>query len=150
MVPTNSTMPKLLAIAKVAAEMGEVPIAAAIVGADGVAITTYHNEVEQRRDATAHAELLAIQMACRKLGRKYLEDYTLVVTLEPCAMCATAAAHAKIGKIIFGAYDVKGGGVEHGARIFNQPTCHHSPEIIGGVMEAECSKLLSDFFKARR
>ena len=150
MVPANPTMPKLLAIAKVAAERGEVPIAAAIVGADGVAVATYHNEVEQRRDATAHAELLAIQMACRKLGRKYLEDYTLVVTLEPCAMCATAAAHAKIGKIIFGAYDLKGGGVEHGARIFTQPTCHHSPEIIGGVMEAECGALLTDFFKQRR
>lgn len=143
-------MPKLIAIAKVAAEIGEVPIAAAIIGLDGVAVATYHNEVEQRRDATAHAELLAIQMACRKLGRKYLEDYTLVVTLEPCAMCAQAAAHAKIGKIIFGAYDVKGGGIEHGARVFTQPTCHHSPEIIGGVMEAECGALLTEFFKQRR
>lgn len=147
---TTATMPKLLAIAKVAAELGEVPIAAAIIGPDGVAVATFHNEVEQRRDATAHAELLAIQMACKKLGRKYLEDYTLVVTLEPCAMCAQAAAHAKIGKIIFGAYDVKGGGVEHGARIFTQPTCHHRPEIIGGVMEAECGALLTEFFKQRR
>jgi tRNA(adenine34) deaminase len=145
-----TTMLKLLAIAKVAAENGEVPIAAAIVGPSGIAVATYHNEVEQRRDATAHAELLAIQMACKKLGRKTLEDYTLVVTLEPCAMCAQAAAHAKIGKIIFGAYDVKGGGVEHGARIFRQKTCHHKPEVIGGVMEAECGALLKDFFKAKR
>lgn len=143
-------MPKLIAIAKVAAEMGEVPIAAAIIGPDGVAVATYHNEVEQRRDATAHAELLAIQMACKKLGRKYLEDYTLVVTLEPCAMCAQAAAHAKIGKIIFGAYDVKGGGVEHGARVFRQKTCHHKPDIIGGVMEAECGQILSHFFAKKR
>ena len=145
-----TTMTRLLAIATVAAEAGEVPIAAAIVGPDGVAIATYHNEVEQRRDATAHAELLAIQMACRKLGRKYLEDYTLIVTLEPCAMCAQAASLAKIGKIIYGAYDPKGGGVEHGARLFHQPTCHHAPEVIGGVEEQACSQLLTDFFRARR
>lgn len=141
---------RLLAIAKTAAELGEVPIAASVVGPDGVAVATYHNEVEQRRDATAHAELLAIQMACRKLGRKSLEDYTLYVTLEPCAMCATAAAHAKIGKIIYGAYDPKGGGIEHGARIFTHPTCHHTPEIIGGVMEAECGDVLREFFRGRR
>lgn len=141
---------KLLAIANVAAEMGEVPIAASIVGPDGVAVATFHNEVEARRDATAHAELLAIQMACRKLGRKSLEDYTLYVTLEPCAMCAGAIAHARIGKLVFGAHDVKGGGVEHGARIFHQPTCHHRPEIIGGVMEAECGRLLSQFFAKKR
>ena len=110
-------MPKLLAIAKVGAELGEVPIAAAIIGPDGIAVATYHNEVELRRDATAHAELLAIQMACRKLGRKYLEEYTLMVTLEPCAMCAQAASLAKIGKIIYGAYDAKGGAIEHGARV---------------------------------
>ena len=144
------TIQKLIAIANVAAEMGEVPIAAAIVGPDGVAVATFHNEVEARRDATAHAELLAIQMACRKLGRKSLEDYTLYVTLEPCAMCAGAIAHARIGKLVFGAYDVKGGGVEHGARIFHQPTCHHRPEIIGGVMEAECGGLLSQFFAKKR
>ena len=143
-------MTSLIAIAKVAAEAGEVPIAAAIVGPDGAAVATYHNEVEQRRDATAHAELLAIQMACRKLGRKYLEDYTLIVTLEPCAMCAQAAAHVKIGKIIYGAYDPKSGGVEHGARVFAQPTCHHVPEVIGGVEEQACGQLLTDFFKAKR
>jgi tRNA(adenine34) deaminase len=143
-------MPKLLAIAKVGAELGEVPIAAAIIGPDGIAVATYHNEVEQRRDATAHAELLAIQMACRKLGRKYLEDYTLMVTLEPCAMCAQAASLAKIGKIIYGAYDAKGGGIEHGARVFRQKTCHHKPEIIAGVEADACGKLLTDFFKGRR
>ncbi len=147
-----STQPiqSLLTIARVAAEAGEVPIAASIVAANGEVIASFHNEVEQRRDATAHAELLAIQMACRKLGRKYLEEYTLYVTLEPCAMCAQAAAHAKIGKIIYGAYDPKGGGVEHGARVFAQATCHHTPEIIGGVMEAECGALLRAFFKEKR
>ncbi len=143
-------MPKLLAIAKVGAELGEVPIAAAIIGPDGIAVATFHNEVELRRDATAHAELLAIQMACRKLGRKYLEDYTLMVTLEPCAMCAQAASLAKIGKIIYGAYDAKGGGIEHGARVFRQKTCHHKPEIIAGVEADACGKLLTDFFKGRR
>ncbi len=145
-----TSMIQLLAIANVAAQMGEVPIAAAIIGPDGSAITTFHNEVEARRDATAHAELLAIQMACRKLGRKYLEDYTLMVTLEPCAMCAQAASFVKLKKIIYGAYDIKGGGIEHGARVFSQPTCHHAPEIIGGVEGAACGRLLSDFFKARR
>jgi tRNA(adenine34) deaminase len=143
-------MLSLIAIARVAAQTGEVPIAAAIIGPDGIAVATYHNEVEQRRDATAHAELLAIQMACRKLGRKYLEEYTLMVTLEPCAMCAQAAAHVKLGKIIYGAYDAKSGGVEHGARIFTQPTCHHAPEIIGGVEAQACGQLLTDFFKAKR
>jgi tRNA(adenine34) deaminase len=145
-----TSMTSLIAIAKVAAEAGEVPIAAAIVGPDGVAVATFHNEVEQRRDATAHAELLAIQMASRKLGRKYLEDYTLIVTLEPCAMCAQAASLVKIKKIIFGAYDVKGGGVEHGPRVFAQPTCHHAPEVIGGVEEDACSRLLTEFFKTKR
>jgi tRNA(adenine34) deaminase len=145
-----TSMLSLIAIARVAAQTGEVPIAAAIIGPDGIAVATYHNEVEQRRDATAHAELLAIQMACRKLGRKYLEEYTLMVTLEPCAMCAQAAAHVKLGKIIYGAYDAKSGGVEHGARIFTQPTCHHAPEIIGGVEAQACGQLLTDFFKAKR
>ena len=145
-----TSMTRLISIAKVAAEAGEVPIAASIVGPDGVAVATYHNEVEQRRDATAHAELLAIQMACRKLGRKYLEEYTLYVTLEPCAMCAQAASLAKIGKIVYGAFDPKGGGIEHGARIFRQKTCHHKPEIISGVEADACGKLLTDFFKAKR
>lgn len=143
-------MESLIKVANVAAERGEVPIAASIIAPTGETIATFHNEVEARRDATAHAELLAIQMACRKLGRKYLEDYTLMVTLEPCAMCAQAAAHAKIGKIIYGAFDPKGGGIEHGARVFSQSTCHHAPEVIGGVMADECGALLTEFFKAKR
>ncbi len=143
-------MPKLIAVAKVAAEFGEVPIAAAIMGPDGAVVAQAHNEVEALGDATAHAELLVIRAASKILGQKYLEDCTLVVTLEPCAMCAQAAAHAKIGKIIFGAYDVKSGGVEHGARVFSHPTCHHRPDIIGGVMEAECGALLTEFFRGRR
>lgn len=143
-------IPELLSLAHYAAAQGEVPIAAAIVDASGKVLAQAHNEVEKRRDPTAHAELLVIQGACEKFGQKYLEGCTLVVTLEPCAMCAQAASLAKIDKIIFGAYDPKGGGVEHGARVFSHPTCHHAPEIIGGVMEAECGKLLSEFFRGRR
>jgi tRNA(Arg) A34 adenosine deaminase TadA len=143
-------MTQLITLARDAAARGEVPIAAAIYGPDGAPIALAHNRVEERGDATAHAELLAIRSASETLGRKYLEDCTLVVTLEPCAMCAQAASLSKIKKIIFGAYDPKGGGVEHGARVFNQPTCHHAPEIVGGVMEAECGQLLRDFFAAKR
>lgn len=141
---------ELLKLAATAAEAGEVPIAAAVVAGDGTVLATAHNAVEARGDATAHAELLVIQAACAARGSKYLQDCTLVVTLEPCAMCAQAASLAKVKKLIFGAFDPKGGGVEHGARVFSQPTCHHAPEVIGGVMEAECGALLKDFFAARR
>ena len=143
-------MTQLITLARTAGAAGEVPIAAAILGADGSLIATAHNEVEQRHDATAHAEILAIQKASQIRGSKYLQDCTLVVTLEPCAMCAQAASLAKIGKIIFGAYDSKGGGVEHGARVFAQSTCHHAPEVIGGMLEAECGALLVEFFRAKR
>ena len=141
----------LLTLAHHAASVcGEVPIAAAVLDAKGEVVASAHNEVEARGDATAHAELLAIQAACAALGTKYLDGCTLVVTLEPCAMCAQAASLAKISKIIFGAFDPKGGGVEHGVRVFNHPTCHHAPEIIGGVMAAECGELLRDFFRGKR
>lgn len=144
------TLNELILLAKTAAQRGEVPIAAAVVASGGTVLSTAHNEVEMRRDATAHAELLAIQQASVVRGSKYLEDCTLYVTLEPCAMCAQAISLSKIKKVIFGAYDPKGGGVEHGARVFAQSTCHHAPEVIGGVNEAECAALLVDFFKARR
>lgn len=143
-------MAQLIRLAQEAARGGEVPIAAAVVAADGTVLATAHNLVETRSDATAHAELLALQAAMAQRGSKYLADCSLWVTLEPCAMCAQAASLSKIRQIIFGAYDPKGGGVEHGARVFSHPTCHHAPEIIGGVMEAQCGQLLSDFFKARR
>lgn len=147
----TQSMQSLLTLARYAATVcGEVPIAAAVLNPKGEVIATAHNEVETRGDATAHAELLAIQAACKALGTKYLMDCTLVVTLEPCAMCAQAASLAKIGKVVFGAYDVKGGGVEHGARVFAQKTCHHAPEVIGGVMEVECGALLTEFFKGKR
>ena len=144
------TMESLLQLAAKAAASGEVPIAAMVTGTTGEIIAMSHNEVETRQDATAHAELLALQMAMKQRGEKYLEDCTLTVTLEPCAMCAQAISLAKVKKLIFGAYDSKGGGVEHGARVFSQPTCHHAPEIIGGVMEKECGQLLSEFFAKKR
>ena len=143
-------MEKLIAVAQKAGTIGEVPIASMVTDAQGNVLATAHNEVETRGDATAHAELLALQMAMQARGEKYLEGCTLTVTLEPCAMCAQAASLAKISRIVFGAFDPKGGGVEHGARIFNQPTCHHIPEVIGGVMEKECGELLTKFFSARR
>lgn len=146
----SEVMKPLIALAREAAAQGEVPIAACVLDAQGNVLAQAHNEVETRRDATAHAELLVLQEAMRVRGEKYLMGCTLVVTLEPCAMCAQAMAHAKIGKLIFGAYDAKGGGVEHGARVFSQATCHHVPEIIGGVMEAECGRVLKNFFAEKR
>lgn len=140
----------LLDLAASAVLRGEVPVAAAIIAGDGALLSQAHNEVEIRGDATAHAELLAIRAACALRGSKYLADCTLVVTLEPCAMCAQAASLARISRIIFGAYDYKSGGVEHGARVFSHATCHHAPEIIGGVMERSCAALLTDFFSKKR
>lgn len=143
-------MPTLIAYAATAAKRGEVPIAACVVAGDGTLLATAHNRTERRRDATAHAELLALRKAMKIRGSKYLQDCTLYVTLEPCAMCAQASSLAKIKKIVFGAYDAKGGGVEHGARVFSHSTCHHAPEVVGGVNEAECGSLLVDFFKEKR
>ena len=140
----------LISLAQTAAERGEVPVAAAVIAADGTVLAQAHNETETRRDATAHAELLALRAAMQLRSEKYLEDCTLYVTLEPCAMCAQAASLAKIKKIIFGAYDPKGGAIEHGPRLYQQSTCHHAPEVIGGVQAAACGKLLSEFFAAKR
>src|SRR5690606_35650653 len=101
-------------------------------------------------DPTAHAELLALRAAAARIGSPRLVGCHLYVTLEPCAMCAQAIAFARIERLVFGAYDPKGGGVEHGARIFEQATCHHRPEVVGGVMERDCAALLKAFFRARR
>lgn len=147
----KNQMQPLLTLAHHAAQVcGEVPIAAMVLDAKGEVIAQAHNEVETRGDATAHAELLALQGAMAARKSKYLQGCTLVVTLEPCAMCAAAISLAKVEKVIFGAYDPKGGGVEHGARVFNQSTCHHAPEVIGGVMAEECGVLLKQFFEQRR
>jgi tRNA(Arg) A34 adenosine deaminase TadA len=139
-----------LAEAAAAAEAGEVPVGAVLVAADGTLLARAHNLVETRHDPTAHAELLAIRDAARRLGSARLAGADLYVTLEPCAMCAQAIAFARLRKLVFGAYDPKGGGVEHGARIFAQPTTHHRPEVVGGVRETDCAALLKDFFRQRR
>ncbi len=136
--------------AKTAAFRGEVPVGAVITDANGKVLAASHNMVEGLCDATAHAELLVIKDASHKLKNRRLEGCTLYVTLEPCAMCATAISHARIGRLVFGAFDEKGGGVESGAKIYTQQTTTHKPEVIGGVMEEECKKQLQDFFKNLR
>ncbi|WP_422365015.1 nucleoside deaminase [Pelagibius sp.] len=144
-------MAEALKQAEAAAALGEVPVGAVLVEmASGEILARAHNLVERDSDPTAHAEILAIRRAAADLGAPRLEGTALYVTLEPCAMCAAAISFARIGRLVFGAYDPKGGGVDHGARFFEQPTCHHRPEVIGGVQEQECGALLQEFFKARR
>ena len=143
-------MARALAQARSAAERGEVPIGAVIVGPDGEVLAEAGNRTEGDRDPTAHAELLAIRRAAAKRGAPRLVDCDLYVTLEPCPMCAQAISFARLRRLYYGAADPKGGGVEHGPRIFNQPTCHHRPEVYAGIAEGEAGDLLRDFFKARR
>jgi tRNA(adenine34) deaminase len=143
-------MKEALQLAHKAAICGEVPVGAVIVDAAGEVVARSHNLVEAGGDVTAHAEMLAMREATATLGSKFLEDCSLYVTLEPCAMCATAISYARLKRIYFGAYDPKSGGVEHGATIFRQTTTHHQPEVYGGIMEAECAAVLKNFFEARR
>ena len=138
-----------ITIAKQAALKGEVPVGAVIVK-DGEIIAQASNLTETNHDPTAHAEILAIREACRKLESPRLPDCDLYVTLEPCTMCATAISFARIRRLYFGAYDLKGGGVEHGARFYHRSTCHHAPEVIGGIMENDCSLVLKEFFIDKR
>ena len=145
----NQFMQSALMQAKAAMQIGEVPVGAVIVYKNEV-IAAAHNETLKRKDPTAHAEMLAIRVACEKLQTTHLVDCDLYVTLEPCAMCAQAIAFSKITRIIYGASDPKGGGIEHGARIFNQPTCHHKPEVFSGIEADAASTLLKDFFKQKR
>lgn len=140
-----------IAEAEAAALRGEVPVGAVVVdGLTGEVLARAGNEVEARNDPTAHAEILAIRIAAAARAEPRLVDCDLYVTLEPCPMCAAAIAFARIRRLCFGAYDPKGGGVEHGARIFSQSTCHHHPEVVGGVRERECATLLTAFFASRR
>ncbi|NQU61047.1 MAG: nucleoside deaminase [Rhodospirillales bacterium] len=140
-----------LSQAKAAAERGEVPVGAVIVDGDtGVLLAKAGNRTEELNDPTAHAEMLAIREATKAQSNPRLENFDLYVTLEPCAMCAAAISFARIRRLYFGAYDEKGGGVEHGGRFFSQPTCHHAPEVIGGMGETEAAALLKDFFKGKR
>ncbi len=144
-------MPHLLRLAEAAAQAGEVPVAAAVVDAgSGRVVAEAVNRVERDSDPTAHAEILAIRQAAAQCNSPRLPACDLYVTLEPCAMCAAALSLARVRRVIFGAYDPKGGAVEHGPRFFTQSTCHHRPEVIGGVCESESSALLKSFFAGRR
>lgn len=136
--------------ARAAALRGEVPVGAVITDASGAVLARAGNEVEARHDPSAHAEILAMRAVATLRADKHLEDATLWVTLEPCAMCAQAASLFRVKRVVFGAYDPKSGGVEHGARVFTHRQCHHAPEVVGGVREADAAALLRDFFQARR
>ena len=136
--------------AAVAAQRGEVPVGAVLVDAGGAVLASAGNRTEERADPTAHAEMLALRAGAARLGLKRLAGCDLYVTLEPCPMCAAAIGLARIRRLYFAAYDPKGGGVEHGPRIFDQPTCHHRPEIYAGIAEKPAAALLRGFFKARR
>jgi tRNA(Arg) A34 adenosine deaminase TadA len=136
--------------ARAAAQAGEVPVGAVLVDESGKVLAAAHNRVERDKDPTAHAELLAIRHACAARGDARLPDCDLYVTLEPCPMCATAISFARLRRVYWGASDPKGGGVENGPRIFAQATCHHRPELFGGIAETEAAALLRDFFRARR
>ena len=138
-----------LAEARKAAALGEVPVGAVVVR-DGAVIAAAHNRVETDKDPTAHAELLAIRSAAARVGAPRLPDCDLYVTLEPCAMCAQAIAFARLRRLYYGAGDPKGGGVEHGARVFTLATCHHRPEVYGGLGETDAAALLRAFFASRR
>ncbi|MGH6737381.1 MAG: nucleoside deaminase [Methyloceanibacter sp.] len=139
-----------LAEAEAARDRGEVPIGAVVAGPDGVLLAKAGNRTIELRDPTAHAELIAIREACASLASERLTGCDLYVTLEPCAMCAAAISFARVRRLYFGAADPKGGAVEHGPRLFGQPTCHHAPEVYGGLGETRAAALLKDFFAARR
>ena len=144
-------MARALALAAAAAAAGEAPIGCVIVDESDEVIAEGANAPIASHDPTAHAEIVALRAAARKLGNYRLKpNLTLYVTLEPCAMCAGAIAHARIKRLVYGASDAKGGGVEHGARVFDQPTTHWKPTITGGVQAEEAATMLREFFKLRR
>jgi tRNA(adenine34) deaminase len=147
---TPVPMQEALDEARAAAARGEIPVGAVVLGPDGRILARAGNRTEADRDPTAHAEILALRVAAKGRGSPRLPDCDLVVTLEPCPMCAHAISLFRIRRLIFGAYDPKGGAVEHGARIFDAPSCHHRPEIVGGIRETEAATLLRDFFQAKR
>jgi tRNA(Arg) A34 adenosine deaminase TadA len=135
--------------ARAAEARGEAPIGAAIAFG-GAVIARAGNSTRQYADPTAHAEMLAIRAAARKIGNERLVDCDLYVTLEPCAMCAGAISHARLRRLYFAASDPKGGAVEHGPRFFSQPSCFHAPEVFGGIRESEAGEMLREFFRAKR
>ena len=147
--PLPSPMRRALDLAAAAAAAGEVPIGAVVTRGEAI-VAEAGNAMRGSNDPTAHAEMVAIRLAGDRLGTSRLDDCTLWVTLEPCAMCAGAIALARFKALRFAADDSKGGGVLHGAKLFSQPTCHHRPEVLGGIGEAEAAALLRAFFAERR
>jgi tRNA(Arg) A34 adenosine deaminase TadA len=147
----EQTMRIALDAAQAAAAAGETPVGAVVVDpATGEVVAVGANQPIGSHDPTAHAEIVALREAARKRGNYRLTGLSLFVTLEPCAMCAGAISHARIGRLVFGAEDPKGGAIDHGPRFFGQPTCHWRPEVTGGVLAGESSALLKGFFRARR
>ena len=147
---TANPMDEALAEARVAAARGEIPVGAVVLAPGGRVLARAGNRTEATADASAHAEILALRAAAAQRNSPRLPGCDLIVTLEPCPMCAHAISLFRIRRLIFGAYDPKGGGVDHGARIFDAPSCHHRPQIIGGVRETEAATLLRDFFQEKR
>ena len=143
-------MERALEQARAAAARGEVPVGAVVSDAAGRVLAAAGNRVEEWRAPAAHAEMLALRAAAAAMGDKHLPGCTLTVTLEPCAMCAGAASLFRVKRVVFGAYDPKGGGVEHGARVFSRAQCLHAPEVVGGVREGEAAALLRGFFARLR
>ncbi|MGC9270053.1 nucleoside deaminase [Acidiphilium sp.] len=143
-------MEQALSEAAKAGDRGEVPVGAVVTDASGTVLAACGNDMQARSDPTAHAEMLALRAAAQRLGGKFLPGCTLTVTLEPCPLCAAAMSLFRIERLIFGAYDPKSGGVEHGPRVFDHATCHHRPEVVGGVAERDSAALLAKFFKSRR
>ena len=150
MRPNPSPMALAFAEAEAAAARGEVPVGAVLVDAEGGVLAAAGNRVEADHDPTAHAEMLVLRAGATRLGAKQLSECDLYVTLEPCAMCAAAIGFARLRRLYFGAYDPKGGAVEHGPRLFDRPTTHHRPEIYGGIEERRAGQLLRWFFRERR
>jgi tRNA(adenine34) deaminase len=144
-------MDQAFAEAEAAAAAGEVPVGAVVVdAATGRVLARARNRTEELADPTAHAEVLAIRAACAAAGSPRLPGIDLYVTLEPCPLCAAAISFARLRRVYYGAYDPKGGGVDHGPRLFEQPTCHHRPEVYGGIQETRAGEMLKRFFQARR
>ena len=147
--PLPQPMRRALELARQAAERGEVPVGAVVVR-QGEIVGEGHNLTRTTNDPTAHAEVVAIRRAADSLGRERLEDCELFVTLEPCAMCAGAIAHSRLARVTYGASDPKGGAVEQGARVFEQPQCLHRPELVAGIGAGEAGDILRSFFAKRR
>ncbi|MGI9462238.1 MAG: nucleoside deaminase [Alphaproteobacteria bacterium] len=143
-------MKQLLSMAKQAGKKGEVPIAAMLVDKHGTILARAHNQVEANQNPFHHAEIVVMQRAMKKIGKKYLLDCRLITTLEPCHLCAAAIGLARIKTLVFGGYDEKMGGVLSGARLFAQKNCHHIPDIIDGILANESEKLMQEFFQNRR